>query len=212
MVPSAACSDQPTRADSPHVQCTGGGEVVHHLRERVLSRSNTTSRRSSRQCRLTVRLPLPKRPKVVGNTVPSLSVEVIGRVCPAPRVERSCTLRARVRAPVRLDRQLCPAHPAENGGAIPLLSWPLPSRVIGGFAVAEMARIVAIAAGEANGDDIEHGRIVLTSSVLIDCFAEDGRTLGHRAPVLRCWGPCVVQTSRRLDSSGRESMEETPSR
>lgn len=100
-------------------------------------------------------------------------------MCQATGVERRCALRARAHGLISLDRQLRPTHPAEDGGLTPLLARPLFRWVIGAFRVAQMARIVPVAAGKANGDDVEFGRVVLAPCMRIDRLAEDARSSSH---------------------------------
>ena len=142
----------------------------------------------------------------------SLIDEIIGRVRPAAGIEHCRTVRTTAHTQILVDRQLSPTHPTEDDPPIPLTTRPLLCWVIGAFEMAEMARVVPVAAEESDGDDVQFSRVMLASSVFIDCFAEDGRTLCHHAPILRCWGLCVVQASRRRESFGRESMEGTPNR
>src|SRR5699024_8819879 len=87
------------------------------------------------------------------DAVPALTgsgTEVVVRVRRTRRIERCGAFRATVDDLVRLDRELVPAHSAEDGGFIPPFPRPLLGRVISGLRVAEMARKVPIAAEEAN--------------------------------------------------------------
>lgn len=100
-------------------------------------------------------------------------------------VECRITFRALVDRLIRLDRHFCPAVPAQNGGLVELLSWPLLCGMIRSLGVAQVAGIVAVTAGEADGDDIEFGHVVDAPSVLIDRRAEyfgDPRHSSARLP------------------------------
>lgn len=94
-------------------------------------------------------------------------------MCLAAGVERRRAFRARFHSLIGLDRQLRLARTAENSASIPLFTRPLLCGVLCAFGMAEMARIVPITAAEADGNDIELGRVVLAPGVVIDSFAED---------------------------------------
>lgn len=93
-------------------------------------------------------------------------------MCLAAGVERSRAFRARIHSQIGLDRQLRLARTAENSGPIPFFTRPLLCGVLCTFGMAEMARIEPITAVEADGNDVELGRIVLAPGVVIDRFAE----------------------------------------
>ena len=70
------------------------------------------------------------------------------------------------------DRQFGPAVAAEDGRLVELVLRPLLRGVVGGLGVAEVAGIVAVAAGEADGDDVDFGGVVDAPSVIVDRRAE----------------------------------------
>lgn len=82
------------------------------------------------------------------------------------------------------DRQLGPAVSAQDGGLVELVWWPLLCGMIRCLGMAEVAGIVAVAAGEADGDDIEFGGVVDAPSVIIDRRAEHFGGPRHCLPVL----------------------------
>lgn len=123
--------------------------------------------------------------------VPARSaVEVVARMRRTPEIERRSALGASACTPVRLNRQLSPAHPAQDGILVPRLARPLPRGMVSGLAVAEVARIVLLAASEANGDDVELGRVVHTPGVLIDRLSVDLGRSRHHTPAFLCLGAC----------------------
>lgn len=99
-------------------------------------------------------------------------------------VERRGTFRAFIDALVRLDRQFSPAHSAEDGGLVSLFARPLLCGVVRSLGVAQVAGIVAVAAGESNGDDIEFGGVVDAPRVFVDRSAEYFGGPRHCSPIL----------------------------
>lgn len=99
-------------------------------------------------------------------------------------IEGRGAFRALVDRLVRLDSQFGPAVPAQDRGLVPLLAWPLLCGMIRGLGVAQVARIVAVATGEADGDDIEFGGVVDAPSVIIDRRAEYFGGPRHCSPIL----------------------------
>src|SRR5699024_3911941 len=124
------------------------------------------------------------RPPPEGVAGVTSGTEVVVRVGLAARVEGCSAFGAAVDRFVRLDCQFGPAVPAQNGGLIELLWWPLLCVMIRRLRMAQVARIVAVAAGEADGDDIEFGGVVDAPSVIIDRRAEDLRGPRHCSPIL----------------------------
>ena len=102
----------------------------------------------------------------------------------ASGVERCVAFPAAVGCFVGGDRQLSQAVPAEDRGLVPSLAWPLLRGMICRLGVAKVARIVAVAAGEADGDDIEFGGVVDAPSVIIDRRAEYFGGPRHCSPFL----------------------------
>ena len=93
-------------------------------------------------------------------------------MCLAARVERGRAFRARVHSQIGLDRQLRLARTAENSWPIPFFTRPPLCGMLCTFGMAEMAWIIPSTAVEADGNDVELGRIVLAPGVVIDRFAE----------------------------------------
>src|SRR5699024_8272570 len=112
--------------------------------------------------------------------------EVVVRVRRASGIERGTAFRAGVDALVCIDRQFGPAHSAQDRRLVPLPPWPLFGRVVGRFRMTQMAGEVPVAAGEADRDDVEFGRVVDAPRVLVDRFAVNVRRSIHRAPAFRC--------------------------
>lgn len=54
-----------------------------------------------------------------------------------------------------------------------LPQWPHGRLMVGSFLMAEVARVELAAALEPDGNDVELGLIVHTSSLVVDCLAED---------------------------------------
>lgn len=93
-------------------------------------------------------------------------------MCLAAGVERGRAFRALVYSQIGLDRQLRLARTAEDSWLVPLGARPLLCGVLCTFGMAEMARIVPSTAVEADGNDVELGRIVLAPGVVIDRSAQ----------------------------------------
>lgn len=110
--------------------------------------------------------------------------EVVVRVGRATGVERRVAFGAAVGCFVGRDRQFAPAVSAQDGGLVELLPWPLLRGMIDSLRVAKVARIVAVATGEADGDDVEFGGVVNAPSVLVDGRAEYFGSPRHCSPIL----------------------------
>lgn len=122
----------------------------------------------------------------------------------AAGVEGRVALGAVVGAFVCRDRQFGPAAPAQDRRLVELFGRPLLGRVVGGLRVAEVAGKVAVAASEADRDDVEFGRIVHAPSVLIDGLAEDLGISRHRSLVLSYdFRPRMVPVGSSLTAENR---------
>lgn len=95
-------------------------------------------------------------------------------------VEVRGAFRAFIGCFVGSDRQFGPTVPAQNRRTIPLLAWPLLCGMVRRLRVAQVARIVAVTAGEADRDDVEFGGVVNAPGVIVDDLAIDS-DLGHRS-------------------------------
>lgn len=87
-------------------------------------------------------------------------------------VEERGAFRTSIDTLVRLDSQCGPAPAAEDRWLVPLSARPLLRRVVRSLGAAKVAGIVAVAAGESNGDDIEFGGVMDAPRVLIDGLSE----------------------------------------
>lgn len=110
--------------------------------------------------------------------------EVVVRMSGATGVEGCVALGAAVDRFVRLDCEFGPAVSAQDGGLVELLAWPLLSGMIRSLGMTQVAGIVAVATGEADGDDIEFGGVVDAPSVIIDRRAEYFGGPRHCSPIL----------------------------
>lgn len=92
---------------------------------------------------------------------------------PAARVEGRLTRGAAACVKVVQDRHGFTADAAENRMSTLLPQWPHGRLMVGSFLMAEVARVELAAALEPDGNDVELGLIVHTSSLVVDCLAED---------------------------------------
>lgn len=110
--------------------------------------------------------------------------EVVVRVGGTAGVEECVAFGAVVGCFIGSDRQFGPAVPAQDRGLVELLAWPLLSGMIRSLGMAQVAGIVAVAAGETDGDDVEFGGVVDAPGVIVDRRAEDFGRWRHCSPVL----------------------------
>jgi len=101
-------------------------------------------------------------------------------------VEEAAAGGAAVGGEVGVDAQLGPADSAEDGLLAAAVAGPLACGVVRGFLVAEVARVVAAAAEELDGDDVDGRAVVDAPGLVVDRGTEDGRgRVGHGGIVAR---------------------------
>lgn len=115
-------------------------------------------------------------------------------------IELRSALGAVLRSEIRIHGQPSAAGPAEHGGFAKSVSRPGHGRMIGQLFVAEMAGIVAIAADESDGDDVDRLVIVAAPRPVISAVDLDA-THHARFQVLRH----VVSTPSSLSLRRTES-------
>lgn len=129
-----------------------------------------------------------------------LEVQVV--VKSTPFVEHDRAPRAPGSGHVLLDRKLASTSPAQDGRRLPFVDGPLVGLVVLGLGVAQMARVVPVAALEANRDDVLGLVVMNAPGHVIDSVAPHPR----KTRILRNWN-CVVHRDKSTGCLGLDNRD-----